>query len=267
MIVSDDTVVRQQADEDLRLYGSRPEPSDIGVVDDEIQLANLPPKRSASEFETAVRRPNKIHKTDDGANLSFQAVTAMDWHSGASPLESWLNQSALPSITPITSERQEQVSINDLVAQEVKEINVFRSVHMSIAPKGPSPKFDLARDEDVGTLRLGTQIFYRNIRDKYPLIPAYLARRLAEANLNRAERLQRKRFARVGESVGAGESTGNGATNDKCQLALCTNTGGQFSMNNHTATIRPTNDQRATAATCKVCRIRKVQPEADVSRC
>lgn len=39
-------------------------------------------------------------------------------------------------------------------------------------------------------LELPAQIYYRNIEDRYPSLPPFLTRRLAIANLNRAERLQ-----------------------------------------------------------------------------
>ena len=38
-----------------------------------------------------------------------------------------------------------------------------------------------------------TQIYYRNIVDRYPALPQYLATRLAEVNCHRAERLQQTR--------------------------------------------------------------------------
>jgi hypothetical protein len=49
----------------------------------------------------------------------------------------------------------------------------------------------------------GAQIWYRNIVDRFPTIPRYLARRLAEANLRRAERLNDMASARGRSSVRA----------------------------------------------------------------
>ena len=87
MTVSEDDITRQQVEEDLRLYGSRPEPPDTVEVDESTQMANLPPKRSASEFEAAVDRPAKIRKKGRSHEFNYQALTVMDWNSGTSPLD------------------------------------------------------------------------------------------------------------------------------------------------------------------------------------
>ena len=47
--------------------------------------------------------------------------------------------------------------------------------------------------KDLQSCDARTQIYYRNIVDRYPALPHYLAIRLAEANCSRAERLQRVR--------------------------------------------------------------------------
>ena len=185
VIVSEDDIARQQVEEDLRLYGSRPEPPDTVEVDESTQLANLPPRRNASDFEAAVDRPAKIRKKGKSHDFNYQTLTVMDWNSGTSPLDAWLNQSAVPSSTTVLSQ-QESINLeSDLLAQEIDEIKVFRNVHMAIAP---SPKCN-----DLEGLEFGAQIYYRNIMNRYPVIPTYLARRLAQANHDRAERLRKEK--------------------------------------------------------------------------
>lgn len=187
MIVSEDDIARRQVEEDRRLYGSRPEPPDTVEVDESTQLANLSPKRNASEFEAAVDRPAKIRKKGKSHEFNYEVLTVMDWSSGTTPLDAWLNQSALPSSTTALSQQESMKLESDLLAQEIDEIKVFRNVHMAIAP---SPKYNDPPLERIEGLDFGAQIYYRNIMDRYPVIPIYLARRLAQANHDRAERLR-----------------------------------------------------------------------------
>ena len=190
VIVSEDDVARRQIEEDLRLYGSRPEPPDTVEVDEYSQLANLPPKRSASDFEAAVDRPAKLRKKSESKEFNYQALTVMDWNSAASPLDAWLNQSAGPSPSAALDRQESTNPVSDPLTQESDEIKVFRNVHMVIAP---SPERKDPPLELVEGLDFGAQIYYRNIMDRYPVIPKYLARRLAQANYVRAERLRNKK--------------------------------------------------------------------------
>lgn len=171
----------------MRLYGSRPEPPDTVEVDESTQLANLLPKRNTSEFEAVIDHPTKILKKGKSHEFNYQALTVMDWNSGTSPLDAWLNQSAVPSSTRALNQQESIESESDLLAQEIDEMKVFRNVHMAIAP---SPKCNDPPLERIEGLDFGAQIYYRNIMDRHPFIPMYLARRLAQANHNRAERLR-----------------------------------------------------------------------------
>ena len=77
------------------------EPPESIEIDEITKLANLPSKRSASEFSAAVSRPAKVRKKCDNKRYNYGSVTAIDWNYGISPLDAWLNQSALPSILPV----------------------------------------------------------------------------------------------------------------------------------------------------------------------
>lgn len=164
-------------------------------MDDSSWLPLPPPlKRIASDLEEN-SRPNKCPKTNGLEPSSHQSVvTAMDWNSGASPLESWLNQSAIPSIVPRIVDMDERPSQNDLIKQEEGEIKAFRSVHIKITRDPPSTDLNFIANEDFVALSLGAQVHYRIIKDKYPLLPSYLARRLAKANLERAGRLRQQKL-------------------------------------------------------------------------
>lgn len=161
-------------------------------MDDSPEQTKVRPKRTLSEPEPTDHRPAKVRKTDEPGSDAAQRVTAMDWNSGASPLDSWLNQSAIPSLSA-TNLEPSRISEKDLIAREAEEIRVFRTVHIVMATEATGLSVNHTIDEDFASLALGAQIYYRNIKDRYPDIPTFLARRLAEANLDRADRLQRKR--------------------------------------------------------------------------
>ena len=180
--------------EDLQLYGSRPQPLDVNDVDEESRLdsTSLSVSRSATEFQVAVNHPARVCEKTDTKISNYQAVTAFDWNSGSTPLESWLNQSAIPSTSPaFMGEREEDVAMaGNPVAQEIEEIKVFRNVHMNVALEPITEINTNVESDQVAKLELDAQIYYRNIIDRYSELPLYLALRLARANQDRADRLR-----------------------------------------------------------------------------
>lgn len=209
-----DEVAQRQAKEDLLLHGNRPKPQDS----EEIYASMIDPmeldspaqtrKRMASEMQASdIGRLSKTRKEDNPdrqsaihpSDLGERAgrnnnVTAIDWNGGKSPLDAWLNQSALPSaIQPLGPEFEEKDrQEREATAREMKEIEFFRNVHIS-ASDNVHQKTEAVDSNGASHIDFGAQIYYRNIVDRYPLIPPYLARRLAEANFHRAERLQCQR--------------------------------------------------------------------------
>ena len=194
MLPEEEEIAKKQLTEDILLYGSRSDPSDAVEVDEHTQLAGLPPKRSAAEFDAAVNLPAKMRRERESREFNFRRVTAMDWNSGATPLEAWLNQSAVPSVIhlPETQDNQYESPSGNL-AKEREEMQVFRTVH--IEATGEPESNGTARDPPIDHTNLEprTQIYLRNIFDRYPLLPSYLALRLAKANCTRAQRLDLKR--------------------------------------------------------------------------
>ena len=201
VLEDDEEIVRNQAMEDLQLYGSRPEPFNVIDVDEQSRLADasLPPSQNSTEFDVTVDRLAKVCKKSDTKTYNYQAVTAFDWNSGSTPIESWLNQSAIPSTSPtFGSECKEDVAMTkDSVAQEIEEIKVFRNVHMSVTPEPSADTMNTAASAQVAELELDAQIYYRNIVDRYPELPLYLALRLARANRDRANRLRQNKAAKT----------------------------------------------------------------------
>ena len=192
--MSEEEVARRQNEEDLKLYGSRPEPQDLVEIDETAQLRQLPPKRDAADFNAAIEHSAKRQK-QDSEDFKDQTLTAMDWSSGATPLDAWLNQSALPSVGGSNDENVPRVVEESLTAQEQEEIKVFRNVHIAMSKDSRTTRSKTDSSiEGLANLGLETQIFYRNIVDRYPLLPISLARRLARANHDRAERLRSKRL-------------------------------------------------------------------------
>lgn len=191
--VSEEDIARLQVEEDLKLYGSRPEPSEVVAVDEGTHLPGPAPKRSASESGATVGRPAaKVRKIGESEDFNYQAVTAMDWNSGNSPLDSWLNQCAVPSTVAVDNQHAPEAPAQNPIAQEEEEIKVFRNVHVGVSQE-PGAREILSTNELPPLKELGAQIYYRNIIDRYPLLPTYLAHRLAQANQERAERLQSRR--------------------------------------------------------------------------
>ena len=194
----EEQVAQKQLQEDLRIYGTRHEPPDAVDLDEDEQLSKLPPKRSASEFEAGVDRPAKARKKSESRTFNYENVTAMDWNAGESPMMAWVNQSAVPAAIAVpldTSQTGPSVSKDEeLLQREKKEIEIFKNVHVSDA-LAPANNAKFAASLECGSdLEFAAQIYYRNIIDRYPLLPPYLARRLAIANHNRAERLQQSRL-------------------------------------------------------------------------
>lgn len=194
MLPEEEEIFKKQLTEDILLYGNRSDPSDAVEVDEHTQLASLPPKRSAAELDAAVNRPAEIRRKRESREFDFRKVTAMDWNSGATLLEAWLNQSAVPSVIhlPETQDNQYESPSGNL-AKEREEVQVFRTVHIEATEEPESN--GTARDPPIDhtTLEPRTQIYLRNVLDRYPLLPSYLALRLAKANCTRAQRLDLKR--------------------------------------------------------------------------
>ena len=199
----EEQVAQQQAEEDLRIYGTRHEPLDAVDLDEDRLLSKLPQKRSALEFEAGVDCPAKARKKSESQPYNYENVTAMNWNAGESPLMAWVNQSAVPSVIPQDASQTDPSARKDevLLQQEKKEIEVFKNVHVSDA-RAPTDNAKLAaRLACPSDLDFDTQIYYRNIVDRHPLVPAYLARRLAIGNHHRADRLQQSRLRNESREV------------------------------------------------------------------
>ena len=195
LLQEDEKIAKDQIAEDISLYGNRSCPKDAVGNDESTCLSNLPQKRSAAEFEEALDRPTKFQKTGNLQESEHQKVTAIDWNSGATPLEAWLNQSALPSIPSLHSTpKSSSASLSDdLVAKELKDLESLRAIHIETTDETKSFEPSQFPINDLTNVAPRKQVYLRNILDRYPLLPSYLALRLAEANCARADRLDWER--------------------------------------------------------------------------
>jgi hypothetical protein len=177
VLEEDEAVVQRQTQEDVEMFGSRPMPSDP----EEVELPAPPTSRSAPASTIGEQSNHKRSRQE--------AVTAVDWNSGDTPIEAWLNQSAVPTsaVQPPQRDQDELLRGQGALQREEKELPHYRRIHITTAPEPKGDHFD-PMDVEYDII-FGAQIWYRNIVDRFPTIPRYLARRLAEANLRRAERL------------------------------------------------------------------------------
>lgn len=83
---------------------------------------------------------------------------------------------------------------NEAISQETQVIEVLRNVLIASAPQDDKIKPDSQDEYDAEIIPFGARIYYRNLLDRFPKAPKYLARRLAEANWERANRLGKARF-------------------------------------------------------------------------
>ena len=185
----------------MRLYGSRPRPpeaigtGEIGTLPTELPV----PPMTGNRIASAKRKPNqKGHSRDE--DLNYTSVTSMDWNSGMTHLDAWLNSSAMPSVTPPEVSRP-TIPNAILVRQEQEELKLFRKVHIrAFKPSDGATDVEWALSNfDEKLLRLGPKgsIYARNITERYPDLPQFLVFRLAKASCVRAAKLSllRERLA------------------------------------------------------------------------
>jgi hypothetical protein len=198
-----DLIARQQALEDLQSFGARKPPTDVAS-----HLSDSIPGLEITEYKSNLSKQDshvlardgqdKPQRFSDSMNPELEwpineqkrmPLTAIDWNSGKSPLEAWLNQSAVPSLdTRLQDIVQEEKHTQASLDQEQHDIGYLRKVHLHVDDK-PLQQCYLGKDAvDPSTLP-----YRRKITDKFPCVPAFLVSRLAEANLHRDNRLRRLR--------------------------------------------------------------------------
>lgn len=198
-----------QEEEDLRTFGDRPIPFD-GTVNTGIdQDSEAKGKDMPSTSLPLSVGPNQLSKqllmnppvlaesayskagSSQDVRMTERSETSTQW--SPTPLENWLICVQNPP-NPADNTSIESKSINP-EKNEQTEIELFQNVSLTLEPR---PDFEIPRDpsksksakvQGAEDLEFAARIYYRNILDRYPSIPLYLAKRLATRNLARIERL------------------------------------------------------------------------------
>ena len=196
-----ESVLQRQAVEDLNAFGMRPAPRDateLGPVHPD--SPSQTPKRGIDHPDTTgvlldSENLKRLDEAEDEVKTSFPASGALsiiDWHSGPTPIESWLNQSAIRMDSGILHEvGDEKLQEKEILDQEQRDIEILRKVHLSAEPA--TPDTGLLEGDGYEGLDEVAKPFLRKILDKFPLIQPFLARRLAESSLSRDTRLRKSR--------------------------------------------------------------------------
>jgi len=199
VLESEDVRVEQrQVDEDYRIFGERPVPLDsidIGGAEAPIQKTafhelidndTLAPEPEMSK--PAMPGQFKLDDLLSGlVNTSTEPLNTENKSGTLVPLDIWLDK--VPLYTHLGDDSVTDVTM-PIEDNEHDSLECFRRIHIdeerdgcSITPNEPE------NARNLNEVAFSARIFYRNIRDRYPQIPEYLALRLSEANQRRAERL------------------------------------------------------------------------------
>lgn len=194
------------------------------MLADEVEHLIKPPlKRSASESGAAEGRSAPSGSRSDSRIPDNDNPSVMDWNAGESPLLAWLNRIATPAAaaedTWFNNYQQDPhiTKGEEILNQEKQDIEVFKNIHISTSSQSITMSTFYPGTDGGSDLELPAQIYYRNIKDRYPSLPHFLTRRLAIANVNRATRLEQQRITR-GRSGLNTTSTG-----DLSSIALLSN--------------------------------------------
>ena len=205
--VSDEpeAVSRRQMLEDIQSFGSRNPPVDVTayigkdssgqfLASKKVTEVHGDPSAGRQSFTTGDQL-GLAHSTRSGQSgepvqeMANMKVTAIDWNSGSNPMDAWLNQSAIPTLdTHVQEVVEEGQNRQTILEQEQRDLEHLQKVHLCInadmAPKNYSTQ--ISENE----LNSAAWPYHRKILDRFPNLPAFLARRLAEANVCRSNRLK-----------------------------------------------------------------------------
>lgn len=198
-----------QAGEDLNKYGRRHVPTDVVEVtsDDDDEDVTLAAKFSGAHEPRAA----SVEQTLSSDNLAQLEMTgskeagpdflgpssesfklpSIDWNSGESGMVAWLNSSAMPMNEPPCEPKDDAFRAEtEKMQQEVRDIAALKRVHFISTVPETQPLKDIVKEFE--TLPVNVQAHTRRIVDRFPRMPAYLAKRLAKTNVNRETLLRRR---------------------------------------------------------------------------
>jgi hypothetical protein len=202
-------VVQRQNVDDVHTFGIRRPPVDVeeGLGSSSGYSSDMDGETLETGIEqdddelVAELQEEEIDHSDgleDGAKLKPERaavtsapITVIDWNSGESPMAAWLNQSAIPMPDAVPEPIGEALFPDpELLEQERRDLEKLRKVHLSFSPGLQPPQ---EQGKEFKNMDSAAQPYLRKVIDKFPAIPPFLARRLAETNLRRKRRLAAER--------------------------------------------------------------------------
>jgi hypothetical protein len=221
-IEDEETYISQmQVEEDIRVFGDRPSPLDLEETDNSVtvigdlvsaplSLTRLPfPNHLSYGMDSVepmdVDDVEKIKVTQNNSRSSdnFTAkneILDSPQAKKLTPLDVWLSRIPVVDTASFTTR---SVPASDLEDREAKGIENFRNVHINDQEGIGQIQTDVpekACTDSHQEIEFSARIFYRNIRDRYPYLSQRLARRFAEANKSRSDRLGLSRIEQGGSS-------------------------------------------------------------------
>jgi hypothetical protein len=200
LINEPDIVAKRQNLEDVQSFGARNPPADAieYIKSDEASRARFATPNGISDpivdfaEQGGVLGTPADYGSDGNDKLLRLSVPAVDWNAGSSPIDAWLNQSAVPSVDTtfevIHEEERWRIAIHE---QEQQDLEYLRRVHILSGEKALHG--GVLKEFDGGLLESPAWPHYRKIVDKFPNVPAFLAQRLADSNVGRDDRLRKAR--------------------------------------------------------------------------
>ena len=146
-----------------------------------------------SHFDYPIRL-NRMEKVD---GPDYATVPAIDWNSGSSRLDAWLNQSAMPQIAQpslsLVQINRPEMTDKAFASKEAELLKVCRNIHLKPLGENAEQTEEARALKDNLSTKPREQIYSRNITDRYPDLPNFLITGLARASCERAEHLSRLR--------------------------------------------------------------------------
>lgn len=186
-------VRQRQLSEDIRRFGQRHAPLDIADVFGEAEDSATWVDFSSFQHENGTgMEPDVALLAAKGQLPDVQVfdttATALDWNSGASGLEAWLNTSAMPMKEPNTLESESSELEVQQMRKELHDLKSLQRVHFVALVAEAKP---LAQSSyQYKDMPLESQIYFRKILDKFPGLSPKLAERFTKSSVARKDRLQ-----------------------------------------------------------------------------